>query len=39
MWIFKHYVDREDNLICVAAAEEDALVVKTVMTHWREIEP
>lgn len=34
LWIYKHYADRTDNLICIAVAEEDALIVKTVMTRW-----
>jgi hypothetical protein len=35
LWIYKSYVDRDDNLLCVAAALlEDALVVKTVMHRF-----
>jgi len=34
IWIAKHYDDRDDNLICVAAVLETALVVKTVMHHF-----
>lgn len=34
IWIFKTYEDRNDNLICTAAALESALVVKTVMHHF-----
>ena len=37
-WIYKHYPDRQDNLLCVAAVLDDVLVVKTVMHHW-EISP
>lgn len=37
-WLYKQYADRDDNLLCVAAVIEDALVVKTVMHHW-EIAP
>lgn len=33
-WAFKHYEGREDNLICVAAALEDVLFVKTLMHHF-----
>lgn len=33
-WIFKSYPDRDDNLLCVAAALEMVLVVKTVMHHF-----
>lgn len=34
LWIFKHIVDRADNLICAAVAEQTAVVVKTVMINW-----
>ena len=34
IWIAKHYGDRADNLLCVAAVLETALVVKTVMHHF-----
>lgn len=34
-WLFKHYDDRDDNLLCIAALIDDALVVKTVMHHFQ----
>jgi len=34
VWIAKRYEDRSDNLLCVAAALEMALVIKTVMHHF-----
>ena len=34
IWIAKHYGDRADNLLCVVAALEAALVIKTVMHHF-----
>ena len=34
LWLFKHYPEREDNLICAAAVLEDCIVVKTVMHHF-----
>ncbi len=34
IWIAKHYGDRNDNLLCVAAVLETALVVKTGMHHF-----
>ena len=34
IWIAKHYGDRADNLLCVAAVLETALVIKTVMHHF-----
>ena len=33
-WLYKHFDDRADNLLCVAAVIENALVVKTIMHHW-----
>lgn len=39
LWIFKRYEGRDDNLVCAAAAKEGHLVIKTIMTHWREGEP
>ncbi len=33
-WLYKHLIDREDNLLCVAAVVDNVLVVKTVMHHW-----
>jgi hypothetical protein len=34
VWIAKRYGDRADNLLCVAAALETALVIRTVMHHF-----
>ena len=33
-WLYKHFPDRQDNFLCVAAVIENVLVVKTVMHHW-----
>ena len=33
-WLYKHFADRPDNLLCVAAVIDHVLVVKTVMHHW-----
>jgi len=33
-WLYKHLNDRADNLICVAAVIDNAVVVKTIMHHW-----
>ena len=33
-WLYKHFDDRADNLLCVATVIENALVVKTIMNHW-----
>lgn len=38
LWIFKSFADREDNLICAAVISRQALIVKTIMTHWEERE-
>lgn len=37
-WVYKHYPNRDDNLLCVAAVVDNVFVVKTVMHHW-EIAP
>lgn len=34
LWLYKAYPERDDNLICIAAALEASLVIKTVMHHW-----
>lgn len=34
IWLAKHYVERDDNLLCAVAVLEDALVVKTVMHRF-----
>jgi len=34
LWLFKSVAGRDDNLLCVAAVLENALVVKTVMHHF-----
>jgi hypothetical protein len=34
--VFKHYPRRQDNLLCVALLESDAIIVKTVMHHFSE---
>lgn len=34
LWVFKHFQERTDNLVCAAVIEQAAVVVKTVMIHW-----
>ena len=34
-WIFKHYSDRVDNLVCAAILLAQSVIVKTVMVDWR----
>ena len=33
-WLYKHFSDRQDNLLCVAVVIDNVLVVKTVMHRW-----
>lgn len=33
-WLYKHFDERADNLLCVAAVIENVVVVKTIMHHW-----
>jgi hypothetical protein len=35
-WIFHEFESRHDNLVCVAVATEQAIIVKTVMVNWKE---
>ena len=37
-WLYKHYIDRNDNLHCVAAVVDNVFFVKAVMHDW-EIAP
>ena len=34
LWVFKHYADRSDNLICAVLVLEHSVVIKTVMHHF-----
>jgi hypothetical protein len=33
-WLYKKINERADNLLCVAAVIENAVVIKTIMHHW-----
>ncbi len=33
-WLYKYLADRSDNLLCIAAVVDNAVVVKTIMHHW-----
>ena len=33
-WLYKRFDGRADNLLCVAAVIDNAVVVKTIMHHW-----
>ncbi|MBI3524849.1 MAG: DUF4258 domain-containing protein [Betaproteobacteria bacterium] len=35
-WAFKTYPGRSDNMLCAAAIEGEAIIVKTVMHHFSE---
>jgi hypothetical protein len=37
-WIFAAVDGRDDNLVCAAVISREALIVKTLMTHWEEQE-
>lgn len=34
LWAFKHFPERNDNLLCAVLVLEDCVVVKTVMHHF-----
>lgn len=34
LWIFKHYIERADNMVCTAVVVGQAVIVKTVMVDW-----
>jgi len=33
-WIYKQVDGRDDNLICAAVISRQAMIIKTIMTHW-----
>ena len=35
-WAYKEFPERSDNLLCVAAIDGTAVIVKTVMHHFAE---
>lgn len=35
-WVFKELPDRDDNLVCAAVISRQAMIIKTIMTHWEE---
>jgi len=34
LWVYKHFINRSDNLICVVLLLEHAVIIKTVMHHF-----
>lgn len=39
LWLYKRYNERNDNLLCVAAAVDGVLTIKTVMHFWQPEQP
>jgi hypothetical protein len=37
-WIYKDIPGRDDNLVCAAVISRQAIIIKTIMTHWEERE-
>ena len=37
-WLYQEVPGRTDNLLCMAAVIDNAVVVKTIMHHW-ELQP
>lgn len=35
-WIFYSIPERDDNLVCVAVVEKEAIIIKTVMINWKQ---
>lgn len=35
VWIYRHYPERDDNLVCLAVTIAEAVIVKTVMVGWK----
>ncbi|MFZ2726539.1 MAG: hypothetical protein WAX77_09835 [Methylococcaceae bacterium] len=35
VWIYKHYHNRDDNMLCAAIILTQAIIVKTVMINWQ----
>ena len=34
LWVYLHVEGRADNLLCAAAVDSAALIIKTVMINW-----
>ena len=34
-WIFHNLPERDDNLVCVAVVDKEAIIIKTVMINWK----
>jgi len=33
-WIYRQVPGRSDNLVCAAVISRQAVIIKTIMTHW-----
>jgi len=33
-WIYFDFPERDDNLICAAIINENAIIIKTIMVNW-----
>lgn len=38
IWVYKSFLERNDNLICAAITQENKLIIKTVMHRWELME-
>ena len=34
-WVYHNFINRVDNLVCLAVVDEGVLVIKTVMINWQ----
>ena len=34
-WIYYNFPDRDDNLVCAAIVNEQAIIIKTIMIRWQ----
>lgn len=37
-WIYKAICGRDDNLVCAAVISRQAIIIKTILTHWEELD-
>ncbi|WP_200386013.1 DUF4258 domain-containing protein [Thiocapsa imhoffii] len=37
-WIYKAIPGRDDNLACAAVISRQAMIIKTISTHWEELD-
>ena len=37
-WIYKAIPGRDDNLVCAAVISRQAIIIKTILTHWEELD-